>query len=354
VLVGSALLVAGPAGAADNGTGDTHGLIASAAIQPFWSLGADNTLIEVTSPLDDNVLHILYFDSTCTKIKSTFKYVSYKGAIMWSPDNDGIDVTGLAVISSNKNNISASPIRDHEAIHVIGHWINLALDFVRVVDPIAVNLPETGRKFSGDRQHFSPLRSAASFGAPIEAPSTPPGSPFSTTIYVICPGPNILGPTGVLSPKAGFGVAPRIAYLPAKVGGEGFIFAILYDGDEQPRADYSLECNCSTMFELDQLASGAYTKAAVTGPELVTYTELFTYFVPLYADPPAEAYNPRTFTGYRAIAVSSVAPGPVFAADSFGRLHNGSAYNYLVNGLDPSTGGFDPFDPPPFFVPGLR
>jgi len=349
VLVGLALLVAGPAGATDNGTGDTHGLIASAAIQPFWSLGADNTLIEVTSPLDENDLHIIYFDSTCKRLTSRYKYISYKGAIMFSPDADNINVTGLAVIAAGgKSLVALSPIRDYQAIHVLGHWVNLGLDFVRVIDPIAVNLPETGYKWGPDRQHYSPLRSAASFGAPLEAA---PGntSPFSTTIFLICPGPNILGSSGVLSPQNGFGVAPKIAYKEAALG---LIFANMYSGSEQPKANYNLECNCSSMFELDQLAGGAYTSAAALGVELVSYTELYTYTPPLYDHPPKDAFDPLTFTGYRGIIVNSVAP--LFGSDDFGRLHNGSAYNYRVNGADPGTGGYDPFGPPPFFVPGLR
>lgn len=348
VLVGLALLVAGPAGAVDNGTGDPLGLIASAAIQPFWSLGTENTLIEVTSPLSDNDLHIVYFNTACNRLLSRFKFVSWKGAIMFSPDLDGIDANGLAVITSNFNNIAGSPIRDHHAIHVIGHWFNLVADYVHQVDPIAVSSPETGRKFSSDRQHYSPLRSAASFGAPIEQAPTN-ASPFNTLIHLVCPGPNVVGPAGVLSPQKGFGVAPPIAYLPSiPASGIGSITGIVYSGDEEPVADFFLPCNCSSMFDLDQV-SVAYTQPLRLGPSLLSYTELFTHNPPLFAPPTPAAFVAPTFVGYRNIGVST-APG----GDSFGRMNNGSAYNYRVNGSDPILGGFDPFGPPPFFVPGIR
>jgi hypothetical protein len=338
--------MAGPAAAADNGTGDPLGLIASAAIQPFHSAGPDFTLIEVTSPLDWNDLHVIYFDSTCKRLISKFKFISYKGAIMFSPDLDGAaaQVTGLAVIASNKNNLSGSPIYDWEAIHVRGHWLNFAADWVRIVDPIAVNSPETGRRGSGDRQHYSALRSAASFGAPINA------GPFSTFIYLNCPGPTIIGPDGVLSPSRGFGVGPKVAYAPTR---PGLVFGNLYDGQEQPLVNFDLACNCSTMYELNEITP-TYGSAAALGPELVSYTELYTYRPPLFSDPPKEAFDPNTFTGYRAIRITN----PIWPdgnADDFGRLANGSAYNYRVNGADPVLFVVGPDFPfPPFFVPGLR
>jgi hypothetical protein len=350
VLVGLALLVAGPAGAEDNGTGDTHGLIALAAIQPFWSLGVEESIIEVTSPLSSNDLHVIYFDTACNRLLSKFKFVSWKGAIMFSPDLDGINANGLAVISSNRNNIAGAPIYSHEAIHVLGHWFNLAADYVHVVDPIAVSSPETGRKWSSDRQHYSPLRSAASFGAPIEA-GLVPGVPYNTVIHLICPGPKIVGPTGVLNPKAGFGVAPKIAYLPVKDNeGNGSVFGNMYSGDEQPRVNFSLPCNCSSMFDLDSI-SNAYQDPVALGPELVSYTELYTYRPePFTFPPPLVAFDPPTFVGYRNVGVGGT-PG----LDSFGRMNNGAAYNYRVNGADNvGTGGFDPSGPAPFFVPGLR
>ncbi len=106
VLVGVALvLMVGSANAANNGTGDPLGLIASAAIQPFYSAGPDNTLIEVDSPLDDNKLASSSISTRPAPASlSRPKFVSRKGAIVFSPDVDlaGLgpagNVNGLAVI----------------------------------------------------------------------------------------------------------------------------------------------------------------------------------------------------------------------------------------------------------------
>jgi hypothetical protein len=62
------LLCAGQAGAVDNGTGDPLGLIASGAIQPFFALGANIAVIEVTSPVGNNFdLHGIFFDANCVQ-----------------------------------------------------------------------------------------------------------------------------------------------------------------------------------------------------------------------------------------------------------------------------------------------
>jgi hypothetical protein len=337
VAIGVALLLmAGQASAQNNGTGDPLSLISSAVIQPFWSLAADNTLIEVTSPLDDNALHVVYFDSTCARLFSAPKFVSHKGAIAFSPDVDGVNVAGLAVIGrSVGGQFNPLPIPDADGIHVRGHWFNFAADFVRLVDPIAVKSAESA-------QTYSPLRSAASFGAPVDT------SPFSTFLYLICPGPLVVpfagGPAPALASPP-FPAPPLIAWMPAQ---PGLIFGVLYDDDEDVLIDFRLPCNCSSMFQLSTDISPLYGNPANFLGEFVSYTELFTYNVVGTSPPPAVTANPLTFTGYRAITISTdggIWPGG--SADDFGRLANGSAYNYRVNGNDNELFG-------PFFVPGLR
>jgi hypothetical protein len=336
VLVGlTLLLMAGQADAVNNGTGDPLGLISAAVIQPFWSLNPDNTLIEVTSPLDFNFLHVVYFDASCNRLISRPKEVSFKGAIVFSPDADlaanvGLGgITGLAVIS-NGGPITATPIPDFDAIHVRGIWFNFTSDFIRYVDPIAVRSPDT----PAPQQTYSALRSAASFGAPVDVPPT-----FTTFLYLICPGPLVLGEI----PPPAFPTPPLIAYAPS---GFGFIRGVLYDDDEDVVIDFSLPCNCSSMFELSVNISPVYGDVFRFLPELVNYTELFTYNAAGLATPPPVASNPLTFTGYRGITVNAgLWPGG--SGDSFGRLANGSAYNYRANGNDDELFG-------PFFFPGLR
>jgi hypothetical protein len=337
VLVGVALvLIVGSANAANNGTGDPLGLIASAAIQPFYSAGPDNTLIEVDSPLDDNQLHVIYFNSNCARLISRPKFVSRKGSIIFLVDEDlaGLgpegNVNGLAVIGRTTNNITVTPIPDDSAIHVRGHWFNLAQDFVRIVDPIAVSSAETGVAVAADKQTYSALRSAASFEAPTDLP------PFTTTLHLICPTNNVYPDSGLNS--AGF--PPPLISAISFPGSPLTVLGFVYDDDENFIFDFFQSCFCSTMFQLSSI-SGLY---GAQSPSFLTYTELVTYNVVGAATPPAVATDPallRVFTGYRAINVIGV-------FDGFARLQNGAAYNYR-NAGDHSIGLENPN-----FTPGLR
>lgn len=327
VLVGMALVfMVGSANAANNGTGDPLGLIASAAIQPFFSTGPDDTLIEVTSPLDDNFLHVIYFNAACNRLISRPKFVSRKGAIVFSPDLElaGLgpagNVNGLAAIGRTVNAVTLTPIPAGAAIHVKGFWINLLQDFVRVMDPIAVDSAETGVVNAADKQTYSPLRSGASFVAPADV------LPFVTTLHLICPNPTVYAEAGLFGPV--FPNPPLSAFT---------LLGFLYDDDENFILDFFLNCSCSSMF---QLASVSPLFAALA-PSFLTYTELVTYTVNGLAAPPAIALNPPAFTGYRAVNV-------VGQSDGFGRLNNGAAYNYR-NAGDEFIGLSAPN-----FTPGLR
>ena len=327
VLVGMALvLMVGSANAANNGTGDPLGLIASAAIQPFFSTGPDDTLIEVTSPLDDNQLHVIYFNAACNRLISRPKFVSRKGAIVFSPDVDlaGLgpagNVNGLAVIGRTVNSVTLIPIPAQAAIHVRGYWINTLQDFVRVVDTIAVDSAETGVAIAADKQTYSPLRSAGSFVGPSDV------GPFVSTIHLICPTQTVYQEAGLFPPV--FPQAPVSAST---------LFGFLYDDSENFILDYFLPCTCSAMFQLASISS----LYAAQAPSFLTYTELVTYSVNGLAAPPAIALNPPAFTGYRAVTVVGV-------LDSLGRLNNGAAYNYR-NAGDEFIGLSSPN-----FTPGLR
>jgi hypothetical protein len=333
LLVGMALVfMVGSANATNNGTGDPLGLIASAAIQPFFSTGPDNTLIEVTSPLDDNFLHVIYFNAACNRLISLPKFVSHKGAIVFSPDIDlgplGApgNVNGLAAIARTANNVTLSPIPALASIHVRGYWFNLVQDFVRVVDTIAVDSAETGVAVPADKQTYSPLRSAASFVAPRDI------SPFfTTTLHLICPNLTVYAESGLFPPN--FPSPPAVTTT---------IMGFLYDDDENFLLDFFLNCNCSTMFPLGSV-SPLYAGLAKS---FLSYTELVTQNPVGQLTPVCPSTNPvcnpSAFTGYRAISVGGG------ALDSFGRLANGAAYNYR-NAGDHFLGIFDPN-----FTPGLR
>jgi hypothetical protein len=331
VLVGVALvLMVGSAEAVNNGTGDPLGLIASGAIQPFWAADPDSTLIEVTSPLDDNDLHVIYFNASCTRLISRSKSISRKGAIVISADADIVGLgpagqtPGLAVIASTQVGLELLPIPNAGSIHVRGFWINAAADFVRVVDPIAVSSPDS-LPVAG-RQTYSPLRSAASFGAPQDV------APFSTFIFLICPNTTVYN---TLPVAFGFPAPPVVATS---------VFGFLYDDDENFLLDFTLACNCLSMYQLSTISPlyGTLSPSGLTYTELVTYNTSPGFPAPVCPNPDVVACNPPAFTGYRAISV-------IGALDGFGRLANGAAYNYRVNG-DEHLG----MPPAPLFAPGIR
>jgi hypothetical protein len=364
VLIGiTLLLIAGPASvsaAANNGTGDPLSLISGAVIQPFWNAAIDSTLIEVTSPVNDNglelegvvgpfpsfefensFLHVVYYDFNCARLISVPYRISYKGAIVFSPDLDlgaGAPTAGLAVITKSTDGFLADPIPANRAIHVRGHWYSFPADFVHEVDPIAGSTPQ-----SPGPQTYSPLRSAASFGAPIQ------GLPFFfTTIYLVCPTSTVFN---ALPPTRGF---PEQNLTP----GPHTLLGYLYDDRERKILDYTVFCTCISMYSLEQL-SPLYG-SALQLPGDLSYTELVSYEPPTGAitdpgppievatqAPPAEATNPRAFVAYRQIFINSIF-WPGGSGDDFGRTNNGSAYNYRVNLSDPFVPN------PPRFVPGLR
>jgi len=306
LMVVALLLCAGQAGA-QNGTGDPLGLIASGAIQPFWSQGANFAVIEITSPVGDNsgpgsvpALHGIFFDASCVRQFSVPLPVTENGLLVFSPDDDlGVDYTGLLVIAGTLNQVSMVPAA--APFHVRSQWFNFGGDWVREIDPIAVRSAES-------TQTWSPLRSAASFASPLE------DSVFHTEIFLVCPSPTTVLP--VLPVSAGFPTAPNIAYAPTK--SVALILGVVYDEDEAPQRNITLPCNCSSMFPVLDINS-VYGNPASN----LYYTELVTY---TGGTPPL---LPNTFTGYRSITVTAGGIWPGGTGDDFGRLNNGSAAAYL-------------------------
>jgi hypothetical protein len=316
LIVAGLLACAGQVQAQDNGTADPLGLIASAAIQPFWSSGANFTVIELTSPVNFNTsLHAIFFDATCARDQSIPLPVTRNGILLFTPDDIGIAYNGLAVIARTPNDISLSPIPLDAPIHVRGHWVNFANDHIRVLDPISVAAAE-----STPQQTYNPLRSGADFTSPLE------GSTFSTTIFLVCPAPTVVGSneevtsnrvTGVLPTSEGFPAAPRVAF--GTTGATSGIVGVIYDDDENPLRNIQVPCVCITPLPVLSINS-VYGQASATGASGLFYTELFT----LPVSTTEKVLQPATFTGYRSIVVSD-AVWPGGSGDKFSRLNNASS-----------------------------
>jgi hypothetical protein len=318
LIVAGLLACAGHVQAQDNGRGDPLGLIASAAIQPFWSSGANFTVFEITSPVSDNAkpnsLHAIFFDATCVRQFSAPLPVTENGLLVFNSLNFDLDFNGLAVIARTENQIGLTPIPLEAPIHVRGHWVNFVNDHIRVIDPISVSAAE-----SLPAQTWNPMRSGVDFVTPVQC------SVFSTTLFLVCPSSTITGVgstgtvTGVLPTDSGFPEAPRFAYGTTATSG---IVGVIYDDDENPLRNIQVPCVCITPLSVTAISS-VYGQASNTGASGLFYTELFTLPVPV---PDKEPVSPA-FTGYRSIVVSdSVWPGG--SGDKFGRLTNGSSDAY--------------------------
>ena len=296
------LFFAGQAGAQDNGTGDPLGLIAAGAIQPFWALGGNLAVVEITSPVGfNNDLHGIFFDANCDRDQSIPLPVTRNGFLFVSPDDIGVNFNGLLVIARSVNQTTLVPAAF--PFHVRSQWANIGADFIREIDPISLQAAETS-----PAQTWNPMRSAASFANPIE------GAVFHTEIFLMCPNQTILDvmPVGV-----GFPAPPPIAYAPLR--SSALIVGIIYNDDEVPQRDIQLPCGCSSMFDVLNI-SNVYGNPTATNS--LFYTELLTY-----AGPSIPA-TPNTFTGYRAITVTAGGIWPGATGDDFGRLNNGSAQRY--------------------------
>jgi hypothetical protein len=301
-LIGVALLLfAGQAGAVNNGTGDPLGLIGAGAIQPFFASGANIAVVEITSPVGFNLnLHGIFFDASCNRDFSIPLPVTENGVLVFSPDDLGVNYNGLLVIAGTANQVALIPAAN--PFHVRSEWVSFGADFIRVIDPITIEAAE-----SNPLQTWNPLRSAASFGSPIE------GSVFHTEITLVCPSPTFLL---IWVPVSnGFPAAPPIAFAATKA--TALIAGVIYDDDEVPLRNITVPCVCITSLPLLTINT---VYGDPTATNVVFYTELVTY-----SAIPSGA--PNTFTGYRAITVTAgVWPGGT--GDDFGRLNNGSANRY--------------------------
>ena len=94
------MTLAGEVAAQSNGTGDPLGLISSAVIQPYWSAGADFTLIELTSPVffnnDAGTLHAIFFNASCTRLISRAVPLTINGIALIDSDILGVPILRCA------------------------------------------------------------------------------------------------------------------------------------------------------------------------------------------------------------------------------------------------------------------
>jgi len=348
LMVVGLLSVTAPA-IAQNHFPDPLGLITSGAVLPYFGEGTlapgSLSFLEVYSPIGGTLgLHAFFFDANCVKSPDSLPVpLTENDVAIIRVDNVGLNAKdGLMTLGNAGNGGSQlDPIATFEAIHARMLWFNAATNSVRVLDPIAVATWDESVFFDPSIASWSPLRTAATFFAPLEVPGA-----LETTIYFVCPNTNITSSKS----SAAFPESRFPALIPAaqEAGTTTPLRFFVYDLDEAPIRDFAGSCNCLTATHLASLNS-AYSDVAAAG--LGTYTEVFgattsataavcsttevvTFLatnpcplVDVAAGPAGGQYKlvtagvpaggPFSFTAYRGIDATGA-----FGVDVFGRVSN--------------------------------
>ena len=241
------------------GTADPVGLIASAAIQPFWGAGNFLTIFEITSLGENPAMHVFFFNATCQRVFSIPFRMSAHDATLVDTHEVGANFNGLAVFAKSENAISASGLE--AAITMRGHRVDFAFDVINVVDAIGARHAES------PSVTWNPLRSGAS------TITFPDAKPFSSTVWwVVCPQGNL---------------PVDLASIPALPPAPSLIRFRAFDLDENPIFDQQFTCNCLTEVVPGVLNAGFFsepryvemvatldTKADANAPSFVLYRQL--------------------------------------------------------------------------------
>jgi hypothetical protein len=305
---------------------DPLGLIASGAVIPYVGNGTPTGLvnsnlpatgnqswIEVRSPVGDNSgAHAFFFDQSCTQ----------------GPDSMGLGVTnngvldrridafagndpkgGLIVIGKvGQDGLHLDPLQI--PLHVNMYWINTVANVARMLEPIAIDafdLPIGAA--NGNRLTWNPMRSAASFFAPLE------GGAFATSIYFVCPRQSVMA---LLSNDF-----PKLHPVPLKAATP--LDYRIFDTDENFIVDSHGTCDCLSVQPVTKISTGVFdnpslapqgTYVEVQGSSTLGTTSKEPAGCTAESEGGTACFN-FSFTGYRSLRVA----GTNF--DIWNRLSNG-------------------------------
>jgi hypothetical protein len=314
VLVGGLLAGAGSAMAAplpgQGGIGDPLTLAASGVLIPFITSGGTVAVLEIASPVSNNpFMHMVFFNATCVRgesqsIPETTNEIEFTniGDIV-APGTNGL----VAIANGDPSEFTLVPLT--APIHTRVYEFEAPTGRSRVFEPIIVDTAEFGvtpiPPIPSNNSHiWSPLRTAATFYAPVET------STVHTQLTLVCPRTTIQGApgaafgsgTGPFS-SSGFPVIdPVFITTPAA----GDMRARVYDVDENLLRDTQFQCDCLTP-DFSVLGISSIYNNAVAAP-FGTYTELSE-----------NSPTVGSFTGYRDVFTVGSAINHFW-----GRLSNGS------------------------------
>jgi hypothetical protein len=310
VLVGGLLAGAGSAMAQQAGIGDPLTLAASGVLIPFVTGSPTGTvaLIEVASPVGANGnLHMLFYNTNCARvgdsvgIPETVNDIAFQDPTEASNASSSV-ISGLVAIAGvDATGFILQPLDN--PIHARVYEFTPTDGRSRVFEPIILDTAE----YPGDPHTWSPMRTAATFYAPLETDT------IHTELTLICPRSTIQGASGA---AFGSGTTPPFSSTGFPVIAPPFktipltddMRARIYDTNEVLKRDVRFDCDCLTanLSVLDISSFYGNTTEAAAG----TYTEVEINTL---------VNSNGSFTGYRA----------VFAEGSnlnnfWGRLSNGN------------------------------
>jgi len=374
LLVVGLLAVAAPAMAQQL---DPLGLIGSGAVIPYIGNGTiapgSQSFIEVSSPVGGNSnLHMFFFDQSCTRGPVSI------GLPQTADDTDVIQIDNLEPTNPVQGLVTVGGVDGSgfnlipltSPVHMRIFWINAGQDYVRVLEPIGIDNAEfpstkwlgltTVAPAGNQLGEWNPLRSAATFFAPLEAAASS-ATGAHTTIYFVCPNSNITGGSSSAFPetfttsgaRAGLRQFPALRPLLASGTGGSNLRARVFNDEEGFLRDIRFTCNCLSATAVTALSSvysssgeaprGTYTE--VEGQSTSTTTNFCnTQTIPSIPDTrcpgggtflssTTQTVGPTPFTGYRAIRASNL--------DIFGRLSNGNVASVQGQGANVNTLGVD-------------
>jgi hypothetical protein len=321
-------------------TADPLGLISSGAVLPYF--GSNGTtafgsttnahseplspgsmsFLEVAAPVIGNLqFHMFFFSANCTRgPESVGLPLTTNDVQLFRLDynNTQNPVDGLVTAANvDQSGFALTPISIVSPLHVRVLWVNVGEDFMRTLEPIALNNAEA-LSINGT---WNPMRTGATFYAPLD------GNGISTTIYFICPRSTIA--TGINSPaNVAFPDTLFPALIPRPNSSTTPLRLRVYDDEEGFLRDVQSACDCLTVKAVTDL-SPVYADASVA--PFGTYTEVEG------GDNGGGATDTLSFTGYRAIRLDGAAGIGGGDLDLFGRLNGGN--KFLLRGDASDFGG---------------
>jgi len=271
-----------PAGAQQPsvGAGNPLTLAANGVLLPYSTSGGNVALVEVASPVRGNPnLRLVFFNATCARsvsvslpeLANDVSFVDV-GSVVPAGQSGVVAIAGVATDGT-------TPVPLSSPIHARVYVFNASTGQSRVLEPIVLDTAES----PNGPNTWSPLRSGASFFAPLQTASV------KTGLTLVCPIATIQDGAGTGLAQAfptAQGFPPIMPPFPAGASA-GNLRATIYDTNGNYLRDNLISCSCLTelaVTDIDPIYSDA--GLATNG----TYTEI-------RVDPARQ----NAFTGYRAV-----------------------------------------------------